>query len=199
MVNGGICAYAPYKSQLDAATAFLAAHPHQVAFITLDIGSNNVDHCYTLNPLAVDQACFQGGLTAAITDLSAILIALRGSAPGVPIVGMNYYNPFLAAWDLFPGPVGQTFAVDSQFAADVFNTALDTTYSSFRVPIADVATAFHSHDFNPVPLLGVPLNVFLVFSWTWMGVAPPVGPDVHANAIGYAVIAGAFAKAFQVE
>jgi hypothetical protein len=43
-----------------------------------------------------------------------------------------------------------------------------------------------------VPALGVPLNVLLVCRWTWMCVPPPVGPNIHANADGYAVIAGAF-------
>ncbi len=197
MVNGGICSYAPFSSQLDESIAFLVAHPHQVAFVTVDIGSNDVDHCYTLNPLAVAQGCFQTGLSATVTYLSHILLALRGAAPGVPIIGMNYFNPFLAGWELFPGPVGQTFAIDSELAADAFNNALDAVYSSFEVPVADVASAFHSDDFSPVPVLGVPLNVFLVLTWTWMGAPPPLGPDVHPNVAGYGVIAAAFIKAFQ--
>jgi hypothetical protein len=35
--------------------------------------------------------------------------------------------------------------------------------------------------------------VFITLTWTWMGAPPPLGPDVHPNAIGYLAIAGAFA------
>jgi hypothetical protein len=45
-----------------------------------------------------------------------------------------------------------------------------------------------------VPFLGVPLNVLIALTWTWMGAPPPNGPDIHPNLIGYAAIARAFAK-----
>ena len=41
----------------------------------------------------------------------------------------------------------------------------------------------------------LPLNVVLELLWTWMAVPPLAGPDPHPNAVGYAVIAGAFAEA----
>ena len=46
-----------------------------------------------------------------------------------------------------------------------------------------------------MPGYDLPLNVFLEFAWTWVGAPPPVGPDIHPNAVGYAVIAGAFVRA----
>jgi hypothetical protein len=57
-----------------------------------------------------------------------------------------------------------------------------------------VAKAFRTTDFTPVPAFDLPVNVLATLVWTWMGAAPPVGPDIHPNAFGYAVIAGAFVK-----
>jgi hypothetical protein len=34
--------------------------------------------------------------------------------------------------------------------------------------------------------------VFLTLTRTWMAAPAPYGPDIHPNAAGYAVIAGAF-------
>jgi hypothetical protein len=104
---------------------------------------------------------------------------------------MNYYDPFLAAWPLGPG--GQALADELLLAAKLFNGILENLYRAFAIPMADVAQAFHIYDFAPVPGVNLPLNVFLTLAWTWMGAPPPLGPDIHANAAGYAVIAGAFA------
>ena len=40
----------------------------------------------------------------------------------------------------------------------------------------------------------VPLNVARICTWTWMCAPPPVGPNIHANATGYKVIAAAFER-----
>jgi lysophospholipase L1-like esterase len=195
MINGGICDY-PQGSQLAQAVAFLQTH--RVAFITVDIGANNVDGCYTLNPPGIDPICFSHGVDAVTPDLPYILATLQSWAgPDVPIFGMNYYDPFLAAWLLLPGPIGQDFATTSEVLTVNFNTLLATVYQAFGVPIADVAEAYHITDFTVVPVVDVPLNVLLTLTWTWMGAAPPVGPNIHPNAVGYAVIAGAFVRAFE--
>ena len=50
------CHYAA-GSQLDAAVAFLEAHPGQVAFITIDIGANDLlNRCIDRTGL-IDKAC----------------------------------------------------------------------------------------------------------------------------------------------
>src|SRR5262245_15412128 len=75
----------PAGSQLAEATAFLRAHAGEVAFVTIDIGGNDVTG--------------GDGLAAIQANLPPILNALRAAAgPEVPIVGMNYYNPFLVDW-----------------------------------------------------------------------------------------------------
>jgi hypothetical protein len=40
----------------------------------------------------------------------------------------------------------------------------------------------------------VPLNVARILGWTWAGTPPPLGPDSHANALGYRAIAAAFER-----
>ena len=37
-----------------------------------------------------------------------------------------------------------------------------------------------------------PLNVARICQWTWMCAPAPVGPNIHANDAGYAVMAQAF-------
>ena len=96
MIGGGVCEYA-LGSQLADAVAFIKTH--RVAFITLSIGGANVLDCFSL--AGIDPACVQTGMDAVGPELGQILAALRAAAgPGVRIVGMNYYDPFLAAWIL---------------------------------------------------------------------------------------------------
>ena len=188
MIEGGRCAY-PLQNQLAQAVDFLQTH--RVAFVTIDLGANNVFRCLTAT--GVDQACVVNAINAMLFDFTQILPPLRAAAgPDVPIVAMNYYDPFLAAW--VRGEAGQAFALESYQATLTFNDVLENIYSTFRVPVADVEAAFRTGDFTPVPGLNVPLNVLLVLAWTWMGAPPPNGPDIHPNSLGYAVIAGAFAK-----
>jgi lysophospholipase L1-like esterase len=186
MIDGGSCFY-PHKNQLDEAVKFLETH--RVALVTLDIGGNDVQHCFSLS--GPDFACLGSGLAAVNANLPNILAALRAADPDVPIVAMNYYDPFLAAWQL--GAAGQLVATQSLTLTLTLNSVLQGWYDVAGVPVADVAAAYRITDFTP-SIAGIPLNVFLTLSLTWMGAPPPVGPDVHPNALGYAVIAGAFVK-----
>jgi hypothetical protein len=63
--------------------------------------------------------------------------------------------------------------------------------------MADVAAAFMSDDFvnmAPAPNEGLPVNVANICEFTYMCAADPVGPDIHANNAGYALIADTFAS-----
>jgi lysophospholipase L1-like esterase len=191
MIAGGVCSY-PSGSQLAEAVEFL--HSHRVALITLDIGANNLLPCIGSN--GIDSLCVASGVQAVSVDLPQIVSALRAAAgPKVPIVAMNYYDAFLAAWRLFPAPEGPSLAVASLQVTTLFNATLEGIYNAFRVPVAPVAARFRINDFSPVPFIGLPLNVELTLAWTWMGLPPPQGPNIHPNAVGYAVIAGAFVEA----
>ena len=189
MISGGLCQY-PHRSQLDEAVAFLHAHREAVALVTLDIGANDVQACGSLT--GIDQDCVTRAFADVAANLPRILRALRAAAgDDVPVVAMSYYNPFVAAALL--GPDGQKLAALSALDSALFNGLLAGIYRGFGVPVADVAAAFHADDFTPVPEAGgVPLNVLLVCEWTWMCAPPPVGPNIHANRDGYAVIAQTF-------
>jgi lysophospholipase L1-like esterase len=184
MIDGGICDY-EQGSQLAQAVKFLEDHQGSVALVTIDMGANDIEPCGSLG--GIDLECVAQALADVSANLPVILGALRAAAgPGVLIVGMNYYNPFLAAWF-----VDQSLAEASAGFLALFNGLLGGFYTAFGVPVADVAAAFASGDFTPGPG-GVPINVLLICQWTWMCAAPPVGPNIHANVDGYRTVAAAF-------
>ena len=197
MINGHICPYT-YGSQLNDAVAFLATH--RVAFVTIDIGANNIDNCATAT--SINPTCVGGAFTSALSDLPVILGTLRHVAPTVPMYGMNYYDPFLATWlagdqMLARASVCITTGLDygkdcfPPLPATGFDGELDEIYGAFAVPVADVATAFQTNNFTEVPFIKLPVNVALVCSWTW---ACSSFQNFHANDVGYAVIAATFAR-----
>lgn len=188
MIVGGVCTYGSQPSQLAAAVAFLATH--HVVLITIDIGANTVDGCVVdgeLNP-----TCVGAGFVSTESYLPSILGALQEAAPNVPVVGMNYYDPFLADW--LAGATGQAVAKESVTVATEFDTVLGDAYGAFGDPVADVEGAFETTDMTLIPFVNKPVDVSLICAWTWMCAAAPRGPNIHANAIGYAVIAGAFTR-----
>ena len=189
MIHGGICTYR-HGPQLDEAVAFLKAHRSHVAFITIDIGANDF-------PCSVDLSCVPGGIAAVQANLPVIMAALREAAGAdVPIVGMSLYNPFLGYW--FAGPEGQQFAMTTTFAAIVpLNDLFEGMFAAAGASTADVEGAFSTTDFTTIVSLpgagDVPLNVARICMWTWVCAPPPLGPNNHANAAGYGVMAEAFA------
>ena len=177
MVLGAPWCGFPRGSQLAEAEAFLRAHRGEIAFVTIDIGANDV---------------FQYGDEAAstiLTFLPQILARLRVAAgEGVPIIGMNYYAVGL------PEVWNETHDLTAVWAyvaqVDDFNGLLESLYGAFGVPVADVSAGYQVHDTTLVD--GTPLNVVRECQWTWICASPPHGPDIHANSDGYGVIAKAF-------
>jgi lysophospholipase L1-like esterase len=164
-------------SQLAQAEEFLSAHRGEIAFVTIDVGANDV---------------FQYGdqATATIlTYLPQILAGLRAAAgPDVPIVGMSYYGVGL------PGVWSTTHDLSAlqAYIAQVhaFNGLLGSIYAAAGDPVADVQDAFQVDDTTLVD--GTPLDVLRECQWTWICASAPLGPDIHANSDGYGVIAQAF-------
>lgn len=186
--GGGSCAY-DEGTQLAQAEEFLHAHARYTRLVTLDIGANDVAHC--ASGLVLDYACVGAGLTAVAANLPTILERLRAAAgPGVQIVVLNYYNPFLAAW--LAGPSGQQLAQTSTALQSILNGSIAGAAGASGADLADVAAAFDSTNWTPVATSSwgtIPTNVAHVCTWTWMCVRQ----DIHPNDAGYAVLAAAVA------
>ena len=167
-------------SQLAEAEQFLDAHSGEIAFVTIDVGANDV---------------FQYGdqaIPTILTYLPQILARLRVAAgPSVPIIGMSYYGVGLPeVWN-----TTHDLATLQAYIAQVnsFNGVLAGIYIGAGDPVADVEGAFQVN--NTTLVDGTPLDVVRECQWTWICASPPLGPDIHANSRGYGVIAQAFEEA----
>lgn len=178
------------RVQLADAVAFLLTHRGSVKLVTIDIGANDLEICGNIET-GIDPTCVQDAFSDVGANLPKILKALRLAAgPNVPIVGMNYYNPFLAAW-----LAGATeLAEQSNQLVAAFNGLLGSIYQVFHMPVADVATAFDTANFELVPAPSsafppmVPQNVLNVCALTYMCALG----NIHATTDGYGVITQAF-------
>jgi len=194
MISGGgpaaaLCGYTG-TSQLNAALAFLAAHQGEVAFITIDIGVNDVLSCL---PAPDVTGCVLATLPQVGARLAQILQTLRAATGNtVAIFGMNYYNPYLAAWhEGIPpdGAAGPYYAgLTSQLAMSLNDLTLEPVYAAFGVPVADVWAAFGSA--RSQTTFGQPFNVYRICQLTWMCYGNPPFANIHPNRKGHAVIAG---------
>jgi lysophospholipase L1-like esterase len=196
MINGG-CVDGSYKagSQLKAAVAFIKSH--KIAFITLDIGANDIDGCVVNG--SINASCLADGTTAISTDVPKIVAALRKAAGSkTRIAGMTYYDPFLADY-LVGGSYGQGVAEDSTVLAKQVNGTLSSDFAAQKLKVADVATAFDTYgpftQTEVIPGFGaVPEPVGQICALTWMCAPAPVGPNIHLNANGYRLAATVFEK-----
>lgn len=190
------CNY-PHGSQLAEAVNFLHAHRKFVSLVTIDLGANDVTAC--LDGAEFDLVClfgpeFPAVIGGAIGEMQANLTAILGElraavGPGVPIVGMNLYNPFLAAWFTDPGMAN----LSNVLLTDFVNPTLEGVYTLVADGFADVETAFFTTIWTPIPTPSgpVPTNVATICVWTWMCMLG----DTHPNADGHGAIADAFEAA----
>ena len=190
MIKGGpFCKYS--GSQLSNAVKFI--RQHRIAFITLDIGANDVDGCATSS--GINGTCIANGINSIKANVPRIVNRLRKAAGRkVRIAGMTYYDPFLAEW--LTGSSGQTIAQASVSLAQQINGVLATDFKAKRFRVADVATAFDTYvPFTTTTMMSgqtVPLAVAKVCQLTWICTPAPRGPNIHANAAGYREIATVF-------
>ncbi|MGH9920583.1 MAG: GDSL-type esterase/lipase family protein [Nitrososphaerales archaeon] len=195
MLHGGHCAKYTTGSQLGDAETFLKDHPGQVAFVTIDIGADDVLGCASND--VVNESCFETGLSKVEANLPQIVSGLRAASSTVPIVGMNYYDPFLAYW--LNGSSGQEQAKESVGLVKQLNEVLSSDYANGEIAVASPFKKFHTTDFRRSGIWKgqqVPANVATICNWTWM--CTPGGPTVHANNTGYAELAKAFEKVLVV-
>jgi lysophospholipase L1-like esterase len=192
MMNGGICKYAK-GNQLKQALKFIKAH--KIAFITLDIGANDVDGCVKNG--SPDLVCFNKGVASIQANVPKIVKALRKAAgKKAKLVGMTYYDPFLAAY--LTGPGGQTLAALSVQLADKINGEETSAYMAQQFSVADVSGAYNTDvPFTQMTMLpgygSVPVSVATLCQLSWNCTRPPRGPNIHANDAGYQTIAKSFA------
>jgi hypothetical protein len=193
MQHGGKCRYTS-GSQLRAALRFI--NRHKIAFITIDIGANNVYKC--AHGGTINGTCLSNGIAGIKTDVPKIAAALRKAAGAkTPIVGMTYYDPFLADY-LSSDQSTQKLAAASVPLGKSVNDTLMSAFTAQHVKVADVATAFDTYVpfTTTAPLAGhgtVPLAVAKICTLTWMCAAAPRGPNIHANVAGYHAIEKVFA------
>src|SRR5262245_34266948 len=195
MIKGGLCTY-KQPSQLAQAVAFLKNHQGHIQLLTIDIGANDLNPCVVLPTLPDIVQCLNKVIPVALKNLATIMTALRGAtSTPIHIIGMNYYDPELANW-LKGTPAAQQLAQASITLAQAFGNSLAQVYTKLGAQVADVFKAFHTAAFKTMVVLpacgSVPKDVAEICSLTWECVAPPRGPDEHANRLGYAIIANAF-------
>jgi lysophospholipase L1-like esterase len=195
MINGGHCTKYSTGSQLGDAEAFLQAHPGQVAFVTIDIGADDVLGCASAG--TINESCFESGLAKMEQNLPTILTGLRAAGGSVPIVGIEYYDPFLEYW--LDGTSGQEAAQESVSLVGQLNSALASAYAQYGVTPANAATTFDTSNWA---LTGswegttVPANVGIICNWTNMCTSG--GTNVHTNNTGYAELASTFEAVLSV-
>ncbi|MEU6356210.1 GDSL-type esterase/lipase family protein [Streptomyces sp. NPDC047072] len=191
LIKGGKCDYPGATSQLDAALKAMAEHNGKVAYVTIDIGANDIRACVSATG-SIDSACLSKAGQSIASNLGQITGALsKAGSKGTQFAGATYYNPVLAAWLL--GDAGQKSAKESASLVSAANSAISQVYAATGFKAADVAGAFSSDDFDHlvnVPGYGeVPTNVAKICQLTWACTKQ----DPHPNAAGHKVIADAFA------
>jgi len=187
LINGDHCRPAG-ETQLGDAVAFLDAHPGHVAYITLEIGGDDILAC--IKKGVVDQACIPAALADIRSGLPVIIHTLQAAAPGVPIVSVSSHNPELYAW--LDGSSGQAQARQSAAEFPTLTSTLLSAYSALGIPMANIQGAYATQAFTPsVTWNGqpLPINVARTCEWTHECDAGAVGRNVHPNDAGHAVMA----------
>jgi hypothetical protein len=180
--------------QYQAALRFLRKHAGHIALITIDIGGNDVVYCAT--PSGIDMTCVTNALATMESNITAMLAGLAQAAPSVPIIGMNYYDPYLGDW--LAGGATRTLALGSLAVVAELNSDLETVYGGPTVT-ADVQGAFKTADDGSLvgsPWGRVPVDVARACSWLDIVChrGQPEGFGDDPNVTGRTKIAAAFER-----
>ena len=201
MINGGICTYSA-GNQLAQAAAFLASHKGKVQLVTIDIGANDLNPCVVLPTINEIVAVPGGGLPAGPGQPHHDHEHADHGQRQRPAADHRHVLLRPRAGRLAQGRRrGQgACAKDSIALAQAFDNLLGGVYTGFGAKVADVFTAFHTTAFHAtvtLPAFGeVPKDVGYLCMYTWECAAPPVGPNEHANVLGYGVIANTFLNTY---
>ncbi|MCJ7725708.1 MAG: SGNH/GDSL hydrolase family protein [Acidimicrobiia bacterium] len=155
--------------QLDAALAFM--RNHEVAYVTIDIGANDLLGHLGSEDCSVDLAAaacrdrIDSSRAAYTNNIEEVFRRLRSAAPEATIVFLRAYNPFSLGF----GP-GVGFEAQSNATLDAFNDLAAAAAARHSILVADGFT----------PMVGT------TASTTHMLDNPP---DIHPRPIGYDVLA----------
>ena len=180
----------PQQTQLAAATQFIAAHPGQVALVTVVVGGNDLLDCGSALH-ASWSSCAGTALAQIRTNVGAAVQAIRAATgTATPIVGISYPDVYLGLY-LQPGARARALAAQSiGYFAGTVNPLLRAAYATAGAGFVDVAAATGADD-----------PVTVKQSYGSLGPLPrPVAElcrltyvcdrsDVHPKPAGYAVIA----------
>lgn len=144
------------ESQHDLALAAVAAHRADLRLIVVELGANDLLHAGTLDAAAVIPR-LSGALTRIVTEL-------QRTAPGVPVILCNYYDPLE---NLLPATVAPL---------DQVNTAVAALAARLHVGLADIHAAINTAP-PPDPGLGRYVDV--------------AHTDIHPTVLGHTRIAEA--------
>ncbi len=181
--------------QYQNALSFLQAHRGHVALITIDIGGNDIVGCaLSLQDAAPSSPCSVEARATIRQNLDEILAGLHGAAPGVPVIGMSYYDPLLGDW--LAGGTYRTLALTTLAGLVVLNRELTSLYGGPR-NTANVQHRFRSLALGmmvPSPWGTVPLAVARACAWLDIFCQPgaPEGFGDDPNNAGAVAIASAF-------
>lgn len=155
--------------QYTQALQFLDKHEGRVALITIDIGGNDIVHC--ASPTGIDLTCVAAGLASVTTNLTTMLAGLHKAAPGVPIIGMEVYDPYLGDW--LAGGAARALALATIPVATALNGELSSLYGPSST--ADVQDVFRTADDTTLVRSRwgqVPVDVDRACSWLWIVCRP---------------------------
>ena len=180
----------PGKTQVQAAAAFMRAHPGTVGLVTISIGGNDI---YTCIPTGKPIGCVAGRMPTLTANLKQILRQLRAAGGRrVQIIGSTYPDVVLGAWvraDVF-GENRFALATQSLTAfRSYINPGLAGSYRSAGGQFVDVTAATGAYGpfvTTNAPTYGiVPVPVATVCRLTFFCSRL----DIHMTTAGYGIIA----------
>jgi hypothetical protein len=147
------------QTQVQAADAFIAAHPNQIGLITVSIGGNDVTPCAgdateteIIGCVATATTNISANVTTLVGDLRGALDTADGIHVGkkIPIIGLTYPDVLLGLW-VNTGPGGtpantptasstnKSLASLSQTAfSSLINPALQNAYKTGKAKFVNV-------------------------------------------------------------
>ena len=166
-----------HAGQLDEAVAFAANH--EVAYVTIDIGANDLlGHLASADCSAdIDApACTERiniALVAYSRNIDSIFEQVDAAMPGATVVMLTTYNPFSFGFD------DQVyFEARSNEVIGELNRMAASAADSFGFLVADGFTPMRGTATSTTHMVDVP-------------------PDIHPNALGYDVLTGALVDAIE--